>query len=76
MNYQKRIIIDPKVMVGKPVVAGTRITVQRILTLLSQGVTIDELTSRKYYPQLTKNDVYAAMAYAKDSMENERVYPL
>lgn len=75
-KHQKRIIIDSKIMVGKPVVAGTRITVEQILTLLSQGVTAEELAGRKYYPQLTKADVYAAVAYAKDRVEHERVYPL
>lgn len=76
MNYQKRITINPKVMVGKPVVAGTRITVEQILALLSQGVTAEQLASDKYYPQLTKVDVYAAAAYAKERIEGERVYPL
>lgn len=75
-KYQKRIIIDPKIMVGKPIVAGTRITVEQILTLLAQGVTAEEITGRKYYPHLKKADVYAAVAYAKDRIEHERVYPL
>ena len=65
MNNPKRIIINPKVMVGKPVVAGTRITVEQVLTLLSQGVTAEELVSQRYYPQLKKADVFAAVAYAK-----------
>ena len=76
MNYQKRIINDQKIMVGKPVVAGTRITVEQVLTLLSQGVTAEVLASDKYYAQLTKADVYAAVAYAKDRIEGERIYPL
>lgn len=76
MNYQKHITINPKIMVGKPIVVGTRITVEQVLTLLSQGVTAKELASEKYYPQLTKADVYAAVAYAKDRVEQERVYPL
>lgn len=76
MNYQKRITTNSKVMVGKPVISGTRITVEQILTLLSQGVGPEELASDKYYPQLTKEDVYAAVAYAKDRVEQERVYPL
>ncbi len=76
MNYQKHITINPKVMVGKPVVSGTRITVEQVLTLLSQGVTAEQLASDKYYPQLTKADVYAAVAYAKESIGHERVYPL
>lgn len=76
MNYQKRIAINPKVMVGKPIIVGTRITVEQILTLLSKGIKPEELASDKYYPQITKTDVYAAVAYAKDRVEQERVYPL
>ena len=63
-------------MVGKPVIAGTRITVELVLKLLSQGVTAKELASPKYYPQLKKEDVYAAIEYAKDRIESEKVYPL
>ena len=76
MNYHKRIIVNPKVMVGKPVVAGTRITVELILKLLAQGVTVDELVSKKYYPHLKKEDVYAAIEYAGERMKEEKVYPL
>lgn len=76
MKYQKRIIADPKIMVGKPIIRGTRITVELILKLLTQGVTVDELVSQKYYPHLKKADVYAAIEYAKDLVEEEKVYPL
>lgn len=76
MKYQNRIIADPKIMVGKPVIRGTRITVELILTLLAQRVTVDELVSQKYYPHLKKADVYAAIEYAKDLVEEEKVYPL
>jgi uncharacterized protein (DUF433 family) len=76
MNYQKRIIVDPKIMIGKPVIKGTRIAVELILKLLAQRVTIDELISQKYYPHLQKSDVYAAIEYAKELVSEERVYPL
>lgn len=76
MNYQKHIIVDPKIMVGKPVIAGTRITVELILKLLAQGVTVDELVSKKYYPHLKKTDIYAAIEYAKDLVKEEKIYPL
>ncbi|MBI2010177.1 MAG: DUF433 domain-containing protein [Candidatus Chisholmbacteria bacterium] len=75
-KQSKRIIVDPKIMVGKPVIAGTRITVEQVLTLLAQGLTAAEITGRKYYPHLKKADVYAAVAYAKDVLGHERVYPL
>ena len=66
MKYQKQIIANPKIMVGKPVIAGTRITVELVLKLLSQGVTVDDLVSKKYYPQLKKTDIYAAIEYANE----------
>lgn len=76
MNYRNRIVADPKIMVGKPVIKGTRITVELVLKLLGNGVTIDELVSKKYYPHLKKEDIYAAIDYARDLVEEEKVYPL
>jgi len=63
-------------MVGKPIVKGTRITVELILKLLAQGVTVEELISKKYYPHLKKEDVYAAIEYARTIIEEEKIYPL
>ena len=76
MTNQKRIIVDPKIVAGKPVISGTRITVELILELLSQGVTVEEIVSKKYYPHLKKNDIYAAIEYAREIIKTERVYPL
>lgn len=76
VNYQKHIVVDPKIMVGKPIIRGTRITVEHILKLLAQGVTADELISKKYYPHLKKEDIFAAIEYAKDLVKEEKVYPL
>lgn len=64
MKYKNRITTNPKIMVGKPIIKGTRITVELILKLLAQGVAIEELVSKKYYPNLKKEDVYAAIEYA------------
>ena len=69
-----RIEINPKVMVGKPVIKGTRITVELILRQLAQGLTVAEILEN--YPHLTKKDIYAAIAYGASLVEGERVYPL
>lgn len=73
-KHQKRIIVDPKIMVGKPVIKGTRITVELILRLLAQGETIEKII--KAYPHLTKEDIYAALEYATEVIEEEKVFPL
>ncbi len=73
-KYYKRIIIDQKVMVGKPVIKGTRITVELILRFLSQGQTVTEIL--KNYPHLEAEDVYAAIEYATELVEEQTVFPL
>lgn len=57
-----RISVDPAIVHGKPVIRGTRVTVQVILELLAAGETIDELLSE--YDELTRDDVLAALEYA------------
>lgn len=69
-----RIEINPKIMVGKPVIKGTRIPVELILKMLSQGITTEEILGE--YPQLTKEDIQAALAYGAKALEVEEVYPL
>lgn len=59
-----RIACDPKIMAGKPVIKGTRVKVELLLRLLSQGNTIEQLLEG--YPQLTREDILAALAYAAD----------
>ena len=59
-----RITIDPEVMVGKPVIKGTRITVQLIVQLLANGATETEILNE--YPDLKKEDIKAALFYASD----------
>lgn len=69
-----RIITDPDIMVGKPIVKGTRLTVELILRLLTQGQTTEEIL--KNYPHLAKKDILACIGYATDLVEEEKVYTL
>ncbi len=71
MNYRDRIIADPQIMLGKPVIKGTRITVELILRKLSQKVIFEDLL--KSYPHLTLDDIYAVLAYSADVISKEEV---
>jgi len=62
MPVPKRISLDPNVMGGKPCIRGTRITVGLVVGLIAAGRTIDEVLAA--YPDLTRDDVTAALAYA------------
>lgn len=64
-----RIEINPNVMLGKPVMRGTRIPVELLIRKLSEGATEDELLDA--YPRLTKEDIKAALAYAADTLAHE-----
>lgn len=66
----ERIISDPAVMLGKPVIRNTRLTVEHILRELSGGATIEELV--REYPGLTAEDVLAAQAYAADYLAGDK----
>jgi len=70
----KRIEINPAVMLGKPVIKGTRITVELILTELSDGATEEDLLEA--YPHLTRLDIRAALAYAASSLAHETTIAL
>ncbi|MCF6352438.1 MAG: DUF433 domain-containing protein [Cyclobacteriaceae bacterium] len=71
MNYANRVIINPDIMLGKPVIKGTRVTVELILRKLSEGMTIDQMLES--YEHLSKEDVYAALTYASDLIANEEI---
>jgi uncharacterized protein (DUF433 family) len=71
MNYSDRIIADYRVMLGKPVIKGTRITVELILRKLAEGATPADLLSM--YPHLTDDDVRAALQYAAGILANEEI---
>jgi uncharacterized protein (DUF433 family) len=59
-----RIVVDPKIMVGKPVIKGTRIPVDMIIRQLAQGSTIEEILED--YPQLKRGDIRAALEYCAE----------
>lgn len=69
----ERITIDPKVMVGKPVVRGTRLTVEYILGLLANGITIEEILEE--YPGLEREDVLACLLFASKALEDSSFMP-
>jgi len=73
INWQDRIIVDPLVLAGKPVVKGTRLSVDFIVGLLAQGWTEAQILDQ--YPGLTHEDVIACLAYAHQRLAEERIYP-
>lgn len=74
VTWQEHISIDPKVLVGKPVVKGTRLAVELIIDLLGKGWTQEQILES--YPNLTTEDIRACLAYASEVLHAERVYPL
>ena len=74
MNMNNELIqSDPSVLMGKPVVAGTRITVELILEKLSAGETIDQILEA--HPRLTREGVFAALSFAAQALRYDVVYP-
>src|SRR4051812_29624605 len=71
--YQERIIADPRILAGRPVVRGTRIAVGLVLEELAQNPDVDELLFA--HPDLTRTDVQACLAYAKAMVAGEEVSP-
>lgn len=68
------IVSDPAVMMGKPVIAGTRITVELILEKLAAGETIEQILEA--HPHLTREAILAALSFARDVLRSDVVYPL
>ncbi len=73
MTTLRRIEINPQICHGKPVVRGTRIMVWQILELLQDGLTFEDVR-RRYFPQLTTQDVQACMQYANAVIKHEEVH--
>lgn len=74
MNWQDRIIIDPAILAGKPVVRGTRIAVEFVIDLLGQGWSESEIL--RNYPGLTHEDILSCIRYAGEILHAEKVYPI
>ena len=71
MDSHERIEINPEVMLGKPVIRGTRVTVELILRKLSEGCSEGDLLEA--HPHLTREDVQAALAYAAAAISHEEI---
>jgi uncharacterized protein (DUF433 family) len=70
----QRISLNPDIMVGKPVIRGTRIPVELIVRMLAQGIPENEILQE--YPRLQADDIRAALAYAARVLAHEDVFPL
>lgn len=70
---QDRIVLDPTILVGKPVIRGTRLSVEFIIGLLADGWTEADIFEN--YPGISHDDVLACLAYARDRLKDERIYP-
>jgi len=70
----RRIVIEPKIMLGKPVIKGTRLTVQYVLGRLGQGDTAEALVAE--YPGLTRQDIQACLVFAAQALESSSFVPL
>ena len=68
-----RIIVNPRIHFGKPVIKGTRITVQNVLELINEGLTFDQII-KDYYPDLKKEDIRACLQYAIALVASEDIH--
>ena len=72
MDWSERITFDPDVLVGKPVVKGTRISVELVIDLLARGYTKEQIIQQ--YDHVSVEDIQACLAYASDVLRSEKVY--
>ena len=73
MDWKERIIVDPKILVGKPVIKGTRLAVEFIVDLLAQDWQESEIVQN--YPGITHDDITACLKYATSILKAEKIYP-
>ena len=73
MTDPARIVLDSSVLAGKPVIRGTRLSVDFVIGLMADGWSEDEIL--RNYPGLTRADIAACLAYARDVLTSEKVYP-
>lgn len=73
-DYRQFITSNPNILFGKPAIKGTRIAVEQVLDELAGGTSIEELLEE--YPRLTRDAIYAALAFAADTLRMEVTYPL
>ena len=73
-TWREWIVSNPSVMMGKPVIVGTRITVELILEKLAAGETVEDLLEA--HPRLTREAIQAALAFAAEALRADVVYPI
>ena len=73
MAVQERITVNPDVLAGKPVIRGTRLAAEFVIGLFEDGWTEPDIVAN--YPGVTHDDILACLAYARDALSSERVYP-
>lgn len=74
MDWQTRIILDSNVLVGNPVIRGTRLAVEFIIDLLAQGWSTDDIL--RNYPGISLEDIQACLSYASAALKAEKVYAI
>jgi len=72
MDYSERVVIDPDIMAGKPVIKGTRVPVELIVKLMAQTMDPEKILNE--YPRLTREDIRAALEYAGAVVSTDEVY--
>lgn len=74
MDTNTYIEVNPQIMMGKPVIKGTRLTVEMILESLSTGESVENLMES--YPRLSRDAILAALSFAADALKGEKIYPV
>lgn len=74
MDWQERITVDAGVLAGKPIIKGTRLSVEFVVDLLGRGWTVEQVL--REYDHIAPEDIQACLAYAADVLESEQVYLL
>jgi len=74
MPLSERIVVDPEIMAGKPVIRGTRLAVEFVLELLATGQSENEIVAN--YPGLTREDILACLSYASYLAHEYKAYPI
>jgi uncharacterized protein (DUF433 family) len=70
MNWKDRIVVDPDILIGKPIIKGTRISVELIMDRTADGWSMDDIL--KAYPHLSREDVLAALSFAAELFREEK----
>jgi uncharacterized protein (DUF433 family) len=73
MTEHPRIALDPNVLTGKPVIRGTRLSVEFIIGLMAEGWSETDILAN--YPGIVHEDIIACLAYARDALSSEKVFP-